>query len=85
MIDPKEADMMNWFVNETYNVNVPVQKVCKILSRLRKPVTLHEFLVINPDTYLGFHGIGVASAVQLRLLRIWFLTEYPELREKYNG
>lgn len=76
--------MMNWFVYDNYNVNIAVQKVCKILSRLGRPVTLHEFLVINPDSYLGFHGVGVASARHLRLLRIQFLTDYPELREKYD-
>jgi hypothetical protein len=84
MLDPREAAMVNWIVYDNYNVNVAVQKVCKILSRLRRPVTLHEFLVINPDTYLGFHGVGVASALQLKLLRIQFLTDYPELRDKYN-
>lgn len=49
-----------FFADENYRCVKAVQVACKLLDRLGKPVTVKEFLQIDPLTYRGYYGVSDA-------------------------
>jgi hypothetical protein len=58
VIVDNQTALIDWCLTPKYNVNMGAQLACKILYRMKKPVTAGEWLNINPNTYRGLYGVG---------------------------